>query len=114
MQGGRDKGRLNTAGVIKGGLQLAFVQTGQIWLSRDAVQATYLGLTAGLVPTAWLSSSVIHRWQSHAGDGLRPENTGAGQTLRISAAPPFNGQLTCRAIESQKELFLKHYAISFN
>lgn len=100
VQGGRNKARLNTAGVIKCGFQLAFVYTGQIGLRGDAMQATHLGLTAGLVPTARFSSSVTHRGQSQAGDGLRPENTGAGQALRISAVSSFNSQLACRATKS--------------
>lgn len=99
VQGAGDKSRLNTAGVIKRGFQLAFVQTGQILLRGKAMQATHLGLTTGLVPAAWLSSSVKHRRQSQAGDGLRPHNTGATQTLRIGAVPPFNSQLACRAAQ---------------
>lgn len=60
------------------------------------MQAAPLGLTAGLVPVACFWASVAHWRQRQTGDGLRPENAGAGQGRRISAVSSFNCQLTCK------------------
>jgi len=66
------------------------------------MDATHVGLAAVLVPTAWFWSSATQGRQSQAGDW--PENTGAGQALRVKAVSPFNSKLACRETELHEEL----------
>jgi len=99
--GGGQGGRNAAAGAVGGRVELALVHAGgQVRRRRGGgMQAAQLGLAAGLVATpatALLPSPLAGRGQGQAGDGLRPQDAGAGQGqgLRKGAVPPLNGQLT--------------------